>query len=109
MNATQLHPRPAAHDEIGDALAHLDLLLADIRRDAGHGNWPLHERDLTACLRVLRALGADAGDIALDLSNAARCALEASQPDASLRVLEVSRRSLGAAVRQGQWPRRHAA
>lgn len=108
MNAIHT-PGATGSDEIDDALDRLDQLLAGIRREAGHGTWPAHENGLAACLRVLRGLGADAGEIALDLTNAARCALEAAQPDASLRVLEVSRRSLAAAVRQAQWPRRQAA
>lgn len=109
MTFSQLPVGAAPGDEIDHALDHLDQLLAGIRQDAGRGRWDAHESGLAACLRVLRGLGADTGEIARDLAEAARCTLEAAQPDASLRVLEVSRRSLGAAARQVQWQGRRAA
>jgi len=109
MNRSQTPVGTAPGDEIDHVLLHLDELLAGIRQDAGHGRWEAHEGSLAACLRMLRGLGADTGEIARDLAEAARCTLESTQPDASLRVLEVSRRSLGAAARQTQWQGRRAA
>lgn len=102
-------PTTGTGDEIALALDRLDLLLAGIRRDAGNGAWPEYERGLAACLRVLRALGADAGEVTQDLADAARSALETAQPEAPLRMLDVSRQSLGAALRQAQWAPRKAA
>lgn len=97
-------------DELSQALARLDAVLARVRRDAGAGHCPEHERSLAAPLRTLRALGgADTGEIAHDLVDAARRVLEAADPDAPLRVLEMSRRSLGAAVRRPPLSRRDAA
>ena len=107
-------PDPAAadprEDEIAQALARLDTVLARIRRDAGAGHCPEHERSLAAPLRTLRVLGgAQTADVAHDLADAARRALEAADPEAPLRVLEMSRRSLGAAARQSPPSRRDAA
>ena len=91
-------------DELLLALARLEETLNGVRRAAGDGCSPAHDRQLHAHLRSLRALlGQASSNVVEDVVDAARRVLEAADPAAPLMVLGMAQRTLTGLLR------RHAA
>lgn len=87
--------------ELLEALAALDATLDAVRRDAGQGLTPEHQRALHARLRSLRALlGSEAAPLVEDVVDAAARVLEAAEPAAPLHVLGMAQQTLTVLLRR---------
>jgi hypothetical protein len=88
-------------DELQQEMSRLDATMACAIRLAGRGPDPVLDRRLAAHLRVLRAMLDDDGAMATeDAVEAARRAMDAAEPAAPLRMLDMAREVLAIKVRR---------
>jgi hypothetical protein len=88
-------------DELKQELIDFDATMARAVRRAGTGPDPVLDRMLAAHVRVLRVMLDDDGAVAAeDAVDAARRAMDASEPAAPLHMLAMAREILSAKVRR---------
>ena len=94
-------PMDFSADELHQELARFDATMARAIRRAGHGPDPGLERYLAGHVRVFRAMLDEEGTTAaVDAAEAARRAMDAADPAASLHMLTMARETLAAKVRR---------
>lgn len=97
MNDSIAHTATA--DEMLRALGRLDAAMALVVKRAGQGCGPECERHLDSASRGLRVLlGADSGQLVLDVVEAARRVLTAADTAAPLLMLAMARQTLATLV-----------
>ena len=88
-------------DELHQELDRLDATMARVVASAGHGPDPVLDRLLSTHVRVLKLmLDSDGGNAAVDAADAARRAMDSTDPAAPLLMLSMAREALTAKLRR---------
>lgn len=88
-------------DELHQELDRLDATMTRVVTRAGHGPDPVLDRLLSTHVRMLKLmLDVDGGNAAMDAADAARRAMDSTDPAAPLLMLSMAREALTAKLRR---------